>query len=385
MFEGICINRQDPFGMGIDVGFLAEALVFYQRVHIVADGEMFKALVRIGGHEVIIEMMEMGILSIDFIENIPVVSQDYDFGLISGEFFRYQHVAPKLFQELTGKSGKGRRVANRMAKLVHPIQCDPSLPDLTRGDASDVAYVEDVARALLEHFVPEYQIPDPCVFRFHRSQQTCTLETNIDFEKANSFFSRRTDVLDATLTPAYLLSYLAQTRKSLGYAAEFSTDLAVSAPVSLAAGCKLKGLIARRASRDAEVQAFEDLIFNESRCIREAVNSGERNFNDVLRLVNAGMKFKEWLKKGSQDADLVKEYCREVTRAEWADKLPPKTARWAVFAAAGAAAGLLFSPLAGTAVGIGLSAGDSFLVDKLIKGWKPNQFVNGPLKEFVRR
>jgi hypothetical protein len=183
MFEGICINRQDPFGMGIDVGFLAEALVFYQRVHIVADGEMFKALVRIGGHEVIIEMMEMGILSIDFIENIPVVSQDYDFGLISGEFFRYQHVAPKLFQELTGKSGKGRRVANRMAKLVHPIQCDPSLPDLTRGDT----------------------------------------------------------------------------------------------------------------------------------------------------------------------------------------------------------AGLLFSPLAGTAVGIGLSAGDSFLVDKLIKGWKPNQFVNGPLKEFVRR
>jgi hypothetical protein len=123
----------------------------------------------------------------------------------------------------------------------------------------------------------------------------------------------------------------------------------------------------------------------ESRCIREAVNSGERNFDDVLRLVNAGAKFKEWLKKGSQDAELVKEYCREVTRAEWAEKLPPKTARWAIFAAAGTAAGILLSPLAGAAVGIGLSAGDSFLVDKLIKGWEPNQFVNGPLKEFAKR
>jgi hypothetical protein len=213
MFEGICINRQDPFGMGIDVGFLAEALVFYQRVHIVSDGEMFKALVRIAGHKVIIEMMEMGILTIDFIESIPVVSQDYDFGLVSGEFLRYQNVAPKLFQELTGKSGKGRRVANRMAKLVHPIQCDPSLPDLTRGDASDVAYVEEMARALLEHFVPEYQVPNPCVFRFNRSNQTCTLETNIDFEKANAFFRRRADVSDAALTPAYLLSYLAETMK----------------------------------------------------------------------------------------------------------------------------------------------------------------------------
>jgi hypothetical protein len=98
MFEGICINRQDPFGMGIDVGFLAEALVFYQRVHVVADAGMFKSMIRICGYEVIIEMMEMGILTIDFLENVPVVSQDYDFGLVSGEALRYQHLAPPFFR-----------------------------------------------------------------------------------------------------------------------------------------------------------------------------------------------------------------------------------------------------------------------------------------------
>jgi len=47
MFDRICINRQDPFGLPIDVGFLAEALVFYQRVHIVADPEMFKSILRV--------------------------------------------------------------------------------------------------------------------------------------------------------------------------------------------------------------------------------------------------------------------------------------------------------------------------------------------------
>jgi hypothetical protein len=237
--------------------------------------------------------------------------------------------------------------------------------------------------------VPEARAQSPQrkrhIFRFHRSGQGCTLETNIDFEQANSIFRRRTDVSDATLTPGYLLSHLAETRKNLAHAADFSADLAVSPPISIAAGCRLKNLIARRASRDAEVQVFEDLVFNESRCVREAVNSGERSFNDVLRLVKAGMKFKEWLKKSSQDSDLVNEYCREVTRAEWADKLPPKAARWVVFSAAGTAAGFLLSPLAGAAVGVGLSLGDSFLVDKLIKGWKPNQFVNGPLKDFVKR
>jgi hypothetical protein len=31
MFDRICINRQDPTGIPIDLGFLAEALIFYQR------------------------------------------------------------------------------------------------------------------------------------------------------------------------------------------------------------------------------------------------------------------------------------------------------------------------------------------------------------------
>lgn len=385
MFEDICINRQDTFGMGIDVGFLAEALVFYQRVHVVADGEMFKTMVRICGYDVLIEMMEMGTLEINFIENIPVVSQDYDFGLVSSEVFRYQHLAPKLFQELTGKSGKGRRIANRMAKLVRPVQCNPSLPDLAREDAADTSYVEEVGRALVKHFAPEYQIPNPCMFRFHRNNQTCTLETNIDFAKVNAFFTRRTDVLDATLTPAYLLSFIAETRKHLTYAGGFSADLAVSAPISIAAACKFKNLIERRGASETQIHAFEDLVFGESRCIREAVNSGERTFDDVLRLVTAGQKFKEWLKKSSQDGDVVKEYCREVTQAEWAEKLPPKSARFAIFAAASTAASFLLTPLAGAAVGVGLSAGDYFLLDKLIKGWKPSQFVNGPLKDFVGR
>jgi hypothetical protein len=127
MFDRICINRQDPFGMPIDFGFLAEALVFYQGVHIVADPEMFKSVIRVCGYEVVIEMMEMGILTLDYTENIPVVSPDYDFGLASAEQLRYQNLAPRFLQELTGKSGKGRRMANRLSKFVHPVRCDASL------------------------------------------------------------------------------------------------------------------------------------------------------------------------------------------------------------------------------------------------------------------
>src|SRR5207245_10733908 len=111
--------------------------------------------------------------------------------------------------------------------------------------------------------------------------------------------------------------------------------------------------IVRSASKQADIKALENLVFHRSPGNGEAINGGQRSFDDVLRLVKAGAKFKEWLKKSPEDASLVKEYCREVTRADWAEHLPPKAARWAVFAAASTVARLVLAPAAGPARGLG--------------------------------
>jgi hypothetical protein len=69
----------------------------------------------------------------------------------------------------------------------------------------------------------------------------------------------------------------------------------------------------------------------------------------------------------------------------WADKLPPKTLRWLLFTGGGLALGAAFTnPLTGAIAGTALSLADSFLLDKLIKGWRPSQFIEGPLKDFVQ-
>jgi hypothetical protein len=56
-----------------------------------------------------------------------------------------------------------------------------------------------------------------------------------------------------------------------------------------------------------------------------------------------------------------------------------------VTAGLSALAGLAMTPGAGVATGIGLSAADYFLLDRLLKGWKPNQFVEGSLRPFLRK
>jgi hypothetical protein len=393
MFDCICIGRQDPSGVPIDLGFLAEALVFYRRVHVTADPEMFKSLVRICGYDSLVEMLEMGVLTIDYAENTPTVVEHsaftpykvYDFGMIQTEQQKYQTLAPKLLEELTGKSGKARRQAQHLSKLVRVFSYDASLSVEALQDSFDEEYMRSTISALLRHFVPGYKIPEDFTFRLYKDVQGCRLETNMDFHAVTEALGEGGNSQLPLLTPSNLLSHVIATRKDLRPAAEHSADLAVSEPTSIAASGKFRQIIARTAGKQLDIQAFEELVFSESRCIREAVNGGHRTFDDVLRLVKAGAKFKEWLKKSSEDGDLVNEYCKEVTRAEWAEHLPPKAARWAIFAAASTVAGLVLTPVVGAAVGVGLSAGDTFLVDRLIKGWKPNQFVNGPLRQFVAR
>src|SRR2546423_794709 len=50
-------------------------------------------------------------------------------------------VAPELFVEATGKSGRGRRMAQRFLRHVSRTDLDDSISDSAREDALDASYV----------------------------------------------------------------------------------------------------------------------------------------------------------------------------------------------------------------------------------------------------
>ncbi|MFZ0320284.1 MAG: hypothetical protein WAL56_14270 [Candidatus Sulfotelmatobacter sp.] len=129
---------------------------------------------------------------------------------------------------------------------------------------------------------------------------------------------------------------------------------------------------------------FQESVVDDVPSILEVVNSGKKNFRDVARLVRQAEKFKEWLRKQGGSEDLRGSYCKEVAHLDWADKLPPKSLRFLMMTAAGLAVGAATGPVVGAVATAALSAGDTFLLDKLLKGWKPNHFIEGPLKQFLR-
>ena len=151
------------------------------------------------------------------------------------------------------------------------------------------------------------------------------------------------------------------------------------------ASSRVAEIVRKSTAGKEKLELFQEVVVDGSESIREAVNSGDRGFRDVIRLIEKASKFKEWTHQTGEDSLLRDDYCKRIAATDWADGLPPKSVRFTVMTGLSVLAGLVMTPAAGIAAGVGLNAADYFLLDRLLKGWKPNQFVEGSLKPFLKK
>ena len=65
--------------------------------------------------------------------------------------------------------------------------------------------------------------------------------------------------------------------------------------------------------------------------------------------------------------------------------MPTKTTRFLIFEGIGVTLDFMGAGGVGTAIATGLSAFDSFYLDKLMGGWKPNHFIDNNLKPLTKK
>jgi len=386
LLEAICIRRTANRGVPLDVGLLVEALVFYQKGHIVADSGTLEFLISGPGPDFLLELIDREVLTLSYLENMPGclktekgLGPRYDFVLVSAPKQTLEERLPRLVRDAVKEENRAEKLTRRLFSAIKIDKHHTTIPELAREDAGNKHVVEGVMKALIEERAPNYVIPSPLIFRFERADELYSIETNLDFAAINRSISQCTSgAPDGIITPESLLVNLPDVNSDLHFAAKLKADLLTRPENDLIAYSKLGQIFSGIRAKTQSTQAFQEVVFEDGRAIRESVNSGARTLKDSLALIDASTRFKRWLKDKDPDAELLKEYCREVSRLEWADKLPLRTLRWLVFAAIGVATAAL-NPL----VGVGISAIDPFLVDKLVRGWKPNQFVEGPLRKFL--
>ncbi|MBB3873686.1 hypothetical protein [Brevundimonas mediterranea] len=162
-----------------------------------------------------------------------------------------------------------------------------------------------------------------------------------------------------------------------------STDLVGSSEIRDLAIHRID-LSLQRAHRSAEqIEGFQTVVFEGAGGLADAYNRGAISFEDALRLIDRSTKFREWLVGLSPDADVLTEYHAAIAKDAITDKLPVATVRFAFFTASGAGIDALTGGSGiGTAAGVGLSAFDTFVIDRLLKGWRPNMFVEAAKRSF---
>lgn len=399
MFGSICVHNPQPVGSAFDLGVLAEAMVFYRQVHVLAGPSEILSLLRICGPDSLCAALDSGFIELVYLENHLGVATINDgetnerHGLVFTESAvqKFDEWVHKELLSWTNNRRKSRNLTDRLVRHVKPTRWKTPEASDARNDLLDPDFANACARAAAPHLAPGYIPPADAYFLVKLENESSipargftmdmSIETNFDFDIANRLYRRA--VPDARFNKAAVLAEVFAGLTDLRVAASFSEEMAGSPSAMAVAELKLSQLLSGRDQSARRIDIFQEWTCGNGRAIREAVTEKKKNFEDILRLTEAAGRFKEWLADVDPSSDLVKDYVQAVCSASWADKLPPKVVRILLFNAAGAAMSALTTPVGGATTGLLLSALDTFLVDRLVKGWKPNQFVEGALKQFI--
>jgi hypothetical protein len=398
----------------IDIGLFAETLLFYERVHIALDGGTLSHLLKTIGPELLIEVLNReGVSSSLFRESLGTITHTNN-GLQTHGFAQFTVDPPSAMggkprRAGNAKGGKPRRASNEewLATTVRraigttlssrrftnkllkrlssggwrlPKVGSQDLPSVMCDDMKDVASIDAAVKRVVNAFLPSFPIPNNWHFRPIDIGGSYAVDTNFDFASLNQEYHKLVPASHSSLTPAYLLTQLLDARCSLAMGFQYLGELVVDPVAATIIRYKTLEIMRKRDAHVNELDLFQEMRLPEGRKIRECLNSGERGFADFLKLLDNAGRFKQWLHGRSPEENLLNEYFKAITAESWIEKLGTKAFRWSLLGLAVEAlhpTGLAF------AASQGLSLFDATLLDRLLKGWRPNQFVEGKLADFV--
>lgn len=407
MFESIVIRMSSPLQTikgeaEVDIGEVAQALLFYGSVHLVLSENELTNFVRSVGIDSVLALVEEGHLRLSVLRQIPathavgsIEGSTFDFVTVErciarGQLRDPQQIVTEAFFRATQKRGLSRRAAMRFLRSASVRNLDESAEgskDVCDCSRQDVFVPDYVRLAVREAIITFTGAPPPhgWYFEVAPKQGRFCVESNIDYgalsRQVQASFGRRLEI-----TPALLLDCLHQARVDLHLAAKGGSELLTSQLSSVLISHRLRDVIQRASvNRLDDIRMFETVVLQGHR-VADAVRAGEKSLEDVVSLVTRGHRFRSWLADQPWEANLLAEYYAAVTQRTWIDSLPGKQVRFAGFTALGLLAESI-APSSGIGATIGVAVGvvDSFLLDRMVKGWSPGFFIERELLPFVKK
>lgn len=393
MFESMVLRNSED-GRIPTAGVIAEALLFYQKLHLVLDNGSFIGLINQLGPRLFLRLLERPGVNTVYCEDMQAtitnsVSEQKTYQFTGFRMTGHEGVKRKMTREerflfQLHKAGVSRTEAkkftDRFLRLVsvRRLESDFFLPGgiakAARLDLDDSAFVHGAVRALLADS-PGAGAATFSKFEIYGLGDMFLVFDDIDFEVINATRACYSPPLEA-LTPAHLLTHILTARGDLAIASHYGGDFLATGQTSRLICLRYADLLRRAGINAEERLKFQEFVLPDSPSVREVIDAKERSFEEFLELIDKGDRFRKWVNEINPDEGMVRAYHREMTSNGWIEKLPSKVARYLLTSALGA----VVSPL----VSLAISAADALLLDRMVRGWRPSHFIEKGLKPFVQ-
>jgi hypothetical protein len=137
-------------------------------------------------------------------------------------------------------------------------------------------------KLIRDRLEPGASPPDPYGFDSNPEWPYFRIETNIDFLHANALLHRHVPAAEMSRSPAYLAGFVNGSKIDLLDTSQIAAEIALSPIRSMVLKRRFASILQRRLQSEEALDAFHDFVLEDGRSVREAVNSGARNFGDLM-------------------------------------------------------------------------------------------------------
>ena len=406
MFEKALITRLGD--EGVDLGVLAETILFYGSTQLLLNRNSVVGLARKLSSDDLVAFLDRGEIRLSYQHSQYAVASNGPLGAFNFVAFiahakrpdgkpppkklsklDFREEIDEVLARALGRSTSTNKLARDIGDRLklHGFKGAANGPnivvDLARRDIADPAFLKGAARDILEHLLPPSAVPSEFTFELIEFGNSYLIHTDLDFNRLNVAYHQRVPPSHSTLSCDYLVAHIIQSRADSYFAADYMAEIVTTPVHSRIMRLKHYDLLRARDQSVERLDRFKELACPHFPSIAEAINSGQRTIPEFLELLDSTQQFRHWLHEQSPDEEIIANYIKAATEKTWADKIPAKTTRWAIATVLGAASEAVLPTGVGATAGFAVGALDALYLDRFIKGWRPNHFIEGPYREFM--
>ena len=369
------------------VGQLAECLLFYDQVNLVTSiNDMAKLITTIGFDE-LVDLSHFGlrIITTDFALGIlpfPDLHNPYEVRvsplLLENEDLTHRYLSKSINAALHVSGAELESHISKLRELTTLYTLSKEITNQIHQEALSPFAAQLLYKELESKGAGHLLLDGTLQYKFSGNEESLKLETNM----SDSFVAKEIERLQVKqiLDHNRFLLNLATSMVFLHQSACFDGEMMTSKSEERTIALKLNSLKGFVNNGMQDFQLIQKLANPKYYSIAATINLKRKTFRDLIQLLEKAQRFKEWKQVIPNEADFIKEYSKAVAiESKWKDNVFVKTGRWLITSTIGTI------PLVDTIAGPVASAIDTFVIDKIMKKWTPNQFLQSDVRKFVKQ